>query len=512
MNFKLLDCTIRDGGYYTQWDFDKGLIANYFRSFERLPVDYLELGYRSMPMENYLGEYFYCPVSVLEMARSHSSKKLVIILNEKDVRPDHLPALLDPCRGIIDLVRLAVNPANFSRALVLAEGIRKMGFDVSFNMMYMSDWPEMKDFLNTIGEVTGLAEYFYMVDSFGGVYPEDVRRTYELVRNATDVKIGFHGHNNLELAFINTITAIDCGADIVDATITGMGRGAGNLKTELLLTALNASHELEVDFNALSGVVDDFTILQKKYEWGTNLPYMVSGANSLPQKEVMEWVTKRWYSVNSIIRALNNKKKGIEDNQRLPVFQPDRSYAEVLIIGGGPSAVEKAGVVKEFIQKKGSLALIHASSKNAAAYQDQHHVQQYFCLVGNEGHRMESVFENLQGFEGLCVLPPYPREMGTYIPTQVESRTHELSSIDFVNTLQDSHTALALQTAISLGARTIYLVGYDGYNTGDVSQKERELFAENEYLFAHVPDGISLISLVPTAYTLPIESVFSQLI
>ena len=68
---------------------------------------------------------------------------------------------------------------------------------------------------------------------------EEVKE-HDLVKSKSDVKIGFHGHNNLELALINTLTAIDCGADIVDATVTGMGRGAGNLKTELLLTALNS--------------------------------------------------------------------------------------------------------------------------------------------------------------------------------------------------------------------------------------------------------------------------------
>ena len=107
-----------------------------------------------------------------------------------------------------------------------------------------------------------------------------------MVRSKTNVKLGFHGHNNLEMALANTLTAIDEGIDIVDATITGMGRGAGNLKTELLLTVLNAKGVLDFPYNELSKTVDDFTELQSHYEWGTNLPYMVSGANSLPQKQV----------------------------------------------------------------------------------------------------------------------------------------------------------------------------------------------------------------------------------
>lgn len=175
----------------------------------------------------------------MESCKKNSNKKLVIILNEKDVRPQDLDALLGPCKGYIDMVRMAIAPDNFKRALKLAIAVKKMGFEIGFNVMYMSNWKDYPDFLKQIKEVTGLVDYIYMVDSFGGVYPEDVRETYELIRNQTDVAIGFHGHNNLQLGLINTLTAIDCGAEMVDATVTGMGRGAGNLSTELLLTALN---------------------------------------------------------------------------------------------------------------------------------------------------------------------------------------------------------------------------------------------------------------------------------
>jgi 4-hydroxy 2-oxovalerate aldolase len=197
----------------------------------------------------------------------------------------------------------------------LAEKVKSLGFEVGFNVMYMSKWINQKDFLALLPRVIGVADYFYLVDSYGGVFPKDVREIVGLVKDLTgSVSLGFHGHNNLELALINTLTAIEAGCEIVDATITGMGRGAGNLKTELLLTVLNSEGNLVVDFNSLSKIVDSFSNLQKKYDWGTNLPYMVSGAHSLPQKEVMDWVGKRYYSFNSIIRALQNRAKGIDDN------------------------------------------------------------------------------------------------------------------------------------------------------------------------------------------------------
>ena len=79
---KILDCTLRDGGYYTNWDFDKDIVKTYFDSFNSLPVEYLEIGYRSNPLKGYLGEYFYCPDYVLQQAKQMTNKKLVITISQ----------------------------------------------------------------------------------------------------------------------------------------------------------------------------------------------------------------------------------------------------------------------------------------------------------------------------------------------------------------------------------------------------------------------------------------------
>ncbi len=509
---KILDCTLRDGGYYTYWDFDRRLVEDYFRSLNQLPLDYIEVGYRSMPMKEYLGEYFYTPVYVLEKIRRLCNKDLVIILNEKDVRPEHLPALLDPIRGLVTMVRMAIDPKNLGRALVLAEGVKKMGFEVGFNVMYMSNWAGQQAFLADLKNVNGLADYFYMVDSYGGVYPQDVVNTIGVVRQYTDVPLGFHGHNNMELALINSLTALEHGVEIVDATITGMGRGAGNLKTELLLTVLNSKGQLELDFNHLAVVVDGFTQLQRQHEWGTNLPYMFSGANSLPQKEVMEWVSKRFYSFNSIIQALENKKNKLDDNRRFALFTPDKTYRKAIIIGGGASAVNLAEPIRRLLEHEKDICLVHASTRNAACYKDLA-VDQYFCLVGNEGNRMVKVFEDLGHFSGRCVLPPYPRRMGTFVPEEVAGRTCELREIAYTTQVKDSQTALSLQVCLDLKVEEALVVGYDGYTGTRMGSKEQELLAENEMLFAAAQaHGLKLTALALTQYkSLQIESIYSKL-
>lgn len=509
----ILDCTLRDGGYYTNWDFSSEVTEVYFKTFNSLPVEYLEVGYRSNPLKGYLGAYFYCPISLLKQIRTKSNKKLVIILNEKDVKPSEAKAILEPCIGLIDMVRMAIDPLHIDRAFLLADEVKKMGFEIGFNVMYMSKWKHQPAFIKSIKHVDGLADYFYMVDSYGGVFPDDVKETYQLVRSECNVKIGFHGHNNMELALINSLTAKQCGADMIDSTVSGMGRGAGNLKTELLLTALNAKEGLVVNFNALSEVVDTFEQLQKQYGWGTNLPYMVSGGNSLPQKDVMDWVSKGYFSFNSIIRALQNQKDGKKDNQHLEKFKPTKTFKNVLVVGGGPSSNQHKEGIIEFLQSfKLDICIIHASSKNARIFDDMTHIPQFFCLVGSEGHRLEHVFSEQKEFKGTCVLPPYPRKMGTYIPLSVlqSSFEFECSTIEYVH--NDTHTVLAMQTAIELKAENVFIIGYDGYPKATITSKEHELFIENQNIFNALKGKLKIVSLVPTTYEIESNSVYSFLV
>lgn len=495
---EILDCTLRDGGYYTNWDFDENLTRNYFQAMEELPVSYVEIGYRSLAHDKYEGEYNFCPNYLLtEIRRLMPTTKIGVMLNEKEIKLEDLDRLLRFEQGTVDFVRMAVDPANLERARRTALRIKELGFEVGFNVMYMSKWEsDYPNFTSDVTALNGVVDSFAMVDSYGSMYPEDVARITKNLKGKLNCKLGFHGHNNTELAFANTLSAIHAGCDIIDSTVTGMGRGAGNMKTELLLSYLSSQKETNVDFNSLSVTVADFEHLKEKYGWGTNLPYMVSGFNSLPQKDVMDWVTRRFYSINSILRALHNMRDKKGDNMKLPIFNENREHFDLaLIVGGGPSGVNSSKPLKALLKKYNNkkVCIIHASSKNADCYNDLE-IPQFFCLVGNEGYRLEKVFANFDLNKINCVLPPYPRKMGTYIPDKLVGRSFELKSVDFTPLYQDSHTALALQTAIELSVDEVLIAGYDGYE-GLIGENERMLTAENEYLLARVVEQKSEIEI-----------------
>ena len=134
-------------------------------------------------------------------------------------------------------------------------------------------------------------------------------------------------------------------------------------------------------------------------------------------------------------------------------------------------------------------------------------------MVGNEGHRLEDVFDGNYVEGGKCILPPFPRKMGTYIPESFLKNAFELDKVDFTKKFNDSHTSLAIQTAINLGAKKAYFIGYDGYSGGSIGEKEQELFLENEFLFEKAATaGLECISLTPTSYNnLTQESLFALL-
>ena len=512
---KILDCTLRDGGYYTDWNFDDTTVEVYAEAMESLPIDYVEVGYRSIPMKGYLGEYFYCPEYVLKRLKDlMPSKELTIILNEKDIRPSHVKeGLLNACKPYVSMIRIAIDPKNMERAIELAKEVKKEGFKVAFNVMYMSNWKENSSFLNHLKGVDSVIDYFYMVDSYGGVMPEDVKETIALVKSKTNVPLGFHGHDNLEMGLINTITAIDAGCDIVDATVTGMGRGAGNLKTELLLTYLENAKGLPVRYSELSKVVSEFEELRKFYQWGTSLPYMFSGAKSLPQKQVMEWVGMNRYPLGSIINALNNQKQDVKDNLKLPVLEKVEKHKKAIILGGGlSSGSHKTAIQKFFENIKTDACLVHAGTRNVLEFLDVK-CDQYYGLVGFESDKLLKQIGDFSKIDQTCIYPPYPRPMGTTVPVGIQELAKELETITFTNATSDSPMALAIQVALDLGAKEIYLVGFDGYDV-NINQNQFVIAHENQKV---IDDAVQISEvevkmLTPTKYkNIEVLSIYSLL-
>lgn len=508
-NITILDCTLRDGGYYNNWDFEENFVSLYRDKINLLPIDYIEIGYRNLVHKDYRGKYFYCPLSILNQW-SGVKDKLVLMLDEINTPLDQVEEMIKPCIGKAKMFRIATKPDRISHGIALSKKIKQAGFEVGLNIMYLSEWEQYHDFFDKLKGVEKYIDYLYMADSYGAVLPDYIVKMVKKLKSITSVKLGYHGHNNLEMGLINALKAIEHGVEIIDASITGMGRGAGNLKTELLLTYLAAEKLKEVNFEHIDALVNQFEVLQATYQWGNNLAYMVSGANSIPQKEVMNLITRRYYSIDNAIKYLGFKSENDMAKNSYPKLNTKKAKTSILIIGGGPSTLKHLDAIKSFIQQNEGITLLFSSARHIASFTE--FKDAFTILVGAEGKRLE---ENIikGSFTNYCILPPPPHKITPYVPEELIGNCIELTDTIFSKENCDAHLAVTLQAAIELGGKEIFLIGFDGYTANELNEREAFFMQENQLIFDHfikTQESIELKSLSPTTYkNIAISSIYA---
>jgi len=239
---------------------------------------------------------------------------------------------------------------------------------------------------------------------------------------------------------------------------------------------------------------------------------MFSGAYSLPQKQVMEWVGMNRYPMASIVNALHNKKSSVDDNLSLPNLENDVKNKDVLIVGGGNSIRENKQALRVFLQQNKDLKVIHTGLKYISNFKKVEN-DQYYALVGFEGDKLLDAVEGVDLSNKKFVYPPHPRKMGTLIPKKTMALSYELPSIDFTKASDDSPLAIAIQLAINLEVDNVYFIGFDGYDT-NINKSQFKLVQENQNVFLDFLkiENIEVRSLTPSKYQkLKHSSIYSLL-
>jgi 4-hydroxy 2-oxovalerate aldolase len=512
---ELLDCTLRDGGYYTDWDFDPLTIRTYLSSMSRLPIDHVELGYVNDPQNGYSGEFYFLSPERLTQARAalRPSQKLVVMVDGKGYAPDRMGPLFGHLSSIIDMVRITVAPTALSHGVSLGRALKAAGVKVGFNVMYLSTFQDDLSKIAAVFEDQDAFDSIALVDSYGGCSPTKVREVFRSLRKALPSKpLGFHGHDNMCLAFANSLAAIEGGADIIDGTLVGMGRGAGNLRIETLLVHLDSeANDHSLDYQALSAAIEPFEELQVRYRWGTNLPYMISGANNLPQKDVMNWISKNRYSVLSIIQALQRQSNSEVDTTAHPVQErmanPSRP---VLVVGGGNSVRTHLDAIRRYVSKTDALILFASTRHLDLA--STIGGEQLFCLPGHAALRAD-VEDNLSTISG-CIVAPPPRVTGC-IPPGIGVPVRQTKALaageeENIGPVSDiSPLDLALGAVAALGTQECALIGFDGYAMASAAEQDLSLEVQRMLdLFRSKHPTVRLHSLTPTRYQLDVVSVY----
>lgn len=258
---KILDCTIRDGGHITDWNFSDECVRDTFEAAKFSGVDFFEIGYRN----HGAGKFARCSDTDLRrVIPDKGGVKLVVMVNAREFRQGDFFE-----NDYADVVRIACHPHEIYNGVEFCKSLQDTGYQAILHLM---------DVAHISGEQFKALENYdrkniiYFADSYGSLLPQDIRGCFKLLREKGFENIGFHGHNNKQLAFANSLTAIECGAYSVDVTAYGMGRGAGNTPAELLLSEIGKP--CEVYFDLIKRYYLDF---YRQTPWGYSLTNLSGG-------------------------------------------------------------------------------------------------------------------------------------------------------------------------------------------------------------------------------------------
>lgn len=275
---KVLDCTVRDGGLINKWQFSDDFVRKVFLALSEAGVDYMEIGYKSS--EKYFsrdenGAWKFCTDDDLKRIVGGFDNKMKLSAMADIGRID-TEDIIPPKDSALDMIRVACYVKEIDKGISLAHQCIDKGYETTINLMAVSKVLErdLDEALNDLSKSS--VPVVYIVDSFGAMYSEQIHFLVKKYFAALPGKeLGIHAHNNQQLAFANTIEAIIAGVNRIDATLYGMGRGAGNCPLELLLSFLKNP---KFDIRPVIEIIQEIFIpLKAEMEWGYHIPYMITG-------------------------------------------------------------------------------------------------------------------------------------------------------------------------------------------------------------------------------------------
>lgn len=539
MTLHILDCTLRDGGYYNNWCFPRALTEEYLRAMAAAQVDIVEIGFRNFPQASFLGPHAYSTDAFLGTLDIPAKLSLAVMVDAKsllggeDDPVRRVNALFQPRAGSpVEWVRIAAHLGEIAHCQAVVARLVELGYRVGLNMMQAAGKPS--GYLSELAQMLqawGSLDVLYFADSFGSMNPVEVGQVIEALSRGWRGELGIHAHNNKSLAIQNTLAAIDRGASFVDATVTGMGRGAGNAELEILLCELEARGLKQSRLEELTSLcVNGFQALKDQYGWGASFFYHYSALHQIHPMFAQTLITDQRYSARekfSALRSLSGRNStsfsqneielslhSFRDDRPLDEHAPDADLspftgADVMLIGAGGSVQQYAPDIELFIREHHPLVV----TLNHQAAIDSALVDRIICV-----DQFRLLYE--ADFLATCGKPIYSAKRFQDAAMQQKLAATEMHEYDCV--MQSEHFearpngciipvplafAYALALCIAGKARRIFLVGFDGFQADDSRQSEMLQLLK---IVAPVCGDISLIALTPTNYPVLQGSIYAS--
>jgi 4-hydroxy 2-oxovalerate aldolase len=281
-DIRVLDATIRDGGLVNNFMFSDEFINALYRTNVKAGVDYMEFGYKASKElfdVKKFGKWKFCNEEDIRAIVGDNNSDMKLSVMADVGRCDYKKDIIDKKDSVIDMIRVATYVHQMPAAIDMIEDAKAKGYEVTCNIMAVSNAKEadIDQALEMVGQSS--ADGIYIVDSYGALYPEQIRGIADKYMDIAEKYgkfIGMHAHNNQQLAFANTIEATARGVSFLDATMMSMGRGAGNCAMELLLSFLkNPKYNV---FPVLKFIQEFMLPLKEEGAlWGYDIPYLLTG-------------------------------------------------------------------------------------------------------------------------------------------------------------------------------------------------------------------------------------------
>ena len=523
----LIDCTLRDGGYYNNWDFPVSLINNYLIAMNSAKVNIVEIGFRFLKNDGFKGPCAFSSDDFVRSLKVPRDLTLGVMINASDLYTDigwkNAIEKLFPEKASttpIKLVRIACHFHEIQNALLAVKWLKKNGYRVGLNLMQITDRNKKEIIEFSKLSQKSKPEVIYFADSMGSMKPKDTLSIIKSLRKNWKGNIGIHTHDNIGLALTNTMEAFNNGVNWLDATVTGMGRGPGNTKMEELIIELNNPNARNINFVPLLSVIRNFFLpLKKKKNWGSNPYYYLSGKYGIHPTYIQVMMDDNKYNDEDILGVIDylrkngGKKfqfnnlniaskfyhKGLKGSWNPADFMKDR---EILILGSGPGVAEYKIALEDFIKKRKPLVL-------ALNIQKEIEPSLVNFYIACHPVRLLADIESHSKISKPLITPV------SVLSKSLKKKLGKKKLLDFGIKIEpgkfqfyDKHCIIpnslvisyALATCISGKMSKIFMAGFDGYQKGDSRNDEVDEMLGNLYKSGVSNIRESIIAITPTNF------------
>lgn len=529
----ILDCTLRDGGYYVDWDFDYHTVCKYLAAISIAKVDIVELGFRFLPQQRFLGAFAYTGDKYLKTLPLPDYVAIAVMVNAADLLGyekgdiEAVHKLFDKKEGsAVDIVRIAAHTKDVKKCKNIAAILHKLGYRVFLNIMQIDSigTSEITELSSIVNEWR-IVEVLYFADSFGSMEPSQIKETILSMQMGWNGEIGIHAHDNKGQALMNSLAAIDDGVNYIDATLLGMGRGAGNVKLENLLVEIsqrtNAAYFPDAIFPL---VLQEFSVLQEKYRWGPNIYYFLSAVHGIHPTYVQEMLSGEIYDTEQVLSAINFLKStsapfySFENMLRaISGLTGDENGGwsasgwangqDLLIIAPGPETGKHIKAIEHYVSRRKPVVLC----LNVNSLVPNEIVTAYVAC-----HETRILIESdLYSDLNKPLILPLSR-----VPETIKETLNNVEILDFgmrieKDIFQIKENGCVISNSLSLiyaiavasagGANRILVSGADGYELSDPRHQEVEKILKN---YKDLDESIPIQSITKTSYSIDHRSVY----